>query len=67
VGEFTFINQLGRSVIDYTLVLEGLIGNLIDFKIGTELISSHMHLSVVLGNVLEDIVVMEPRKNVSVE
>jgi hypothetical protein len=66
VGDFTFINQLGRSVIDYALVLEGLIGNLIDFKIGTELISSHMPLSVVLGNVLEDSIVMEPRKNVNV-
>jgi hypothetical protein len=62
VGEFTFINQLGRSVIDYAVVSEGLMGNLIDFKIGTELISSHMLLSVAL----EDIVVMEPRKNVSV-
>jgi hypothetical protein len=27
VGEFTFINQLRRSVIDYALVSEGLVGN----------------------------------------
>jgi hypothetical protein len=60
VGEFTFINQLGRSVVDYVLVSEGLIGNLIDVRIGAELISSHIPLSVVLGNVLEDSVVMEP-------
>jgi hypothetical protein len=66
VGDFTFINQLGRSVMDYTLVSEGLIGNLIDFRIGTELISSHMLLSVVLGNMLEDSVVMEPKKNIRV-
>jgi hypothetical protein len=33
VGEFTFINQLGRSVTDYALILEGLISTLIDFKI----------------------------------
>jgi hypothetical protein len=67
VGDFTRINQLGRSVIDNALVLDGLIGNLIDFRIGTELISSHTPLSVVLGDVFEDNLVMEPRKNVSVE
>lgn len=41
-GDFTFINKLDSSVIDYALAYEGLINN--RFKNGVEIISSHMSL-----------------------
>jgi hypothetical protein len=45
-GEFTFISQAGKSVIDYAMVTEGLIGRLAEFKVGNEIISSHMPLLI---------------------
>jgi hypothetical protein len=32
-GEFTFVNQLGSSVIDNALASDGIICNVIDFKV----------------------------------
>jgi hypothetical protein len=51
-GEFTFVNQLGSSVIDYALAFDGIICN-VDFKVGVEIISSHMPLLVELENIME--------------
>jgi hypothetical protein len=45
-GELTFISQAGKSVIDYAVASEGLIDNLVGFKIGNEIISSHMPLLI---------------------
>jgi hypothetical protein len=33
-GKYTFVNQLGKSVIDYALMSEGILRNLVDFRIG---------------------------------
>jgi hypothetical protein len=44
--EFTFDNQLGSCVIDYALASGGIINNAIDFKVGVEIISSHVPLLV---------------------
>jgi hypothetical protein len=33
-GEFTFVNKLGSSVIDYALTAESVVNNILDFKIG---------------------------------
>jgi hypothetical protein len=41
-GEYTFINQAGKSVIDYAVVSEGLINKLVEFKIGNKIINCHM-------------------------
>jgi hypothetical protein len=38
-GEYTFINWAGNSVIDCALVMEGLIRYLVEFKIGSELLT----------------------------
>jgi hypothetical protein len=51
-GEFTFISQAGKSVIDYAVASEGLINNLVGVKIGNEIISSHMPLLIEIGNVI---------------
>jgi hypothetical protein len=51
-GEFTFISHSGKSVIDYAVASEGLIDNLGGFKIGNEIISSHMPLLTEIGNVI---------------
>jgi hypothetical protein len=48
-----FINQAGKSVIDYAVVSEGLINNLVEFKIGNEIISSHMPLLIEIGNIMQ--------------
>jgi hypothetical protein len=37
-GEFTFINKQGSTMIDYTLVSEGILRNIIDCKIGVEVV-----------------------------
>jgi hypothetical protein len=46
---YTFINHAGKSVIDYAVVLEGLIRNFVEFRIDSEIISSHMPLLIVIG------------------
>jgi hypothetical protein len=51
-GGFMFISQAGKSVIDYAVASEGLIDNLVEFKIGNEIISSHMPLLIEIGNVI---------------
>jgi exonuclease III len=51
-GEFTFVNQLGSSVIDYVLASDGIICNVMDFKVGVEIISSHMPLLVEFENIM---------------
>jgi hypothetical protein len=51
-GEFTFISQAGKSVIDYAVASEGLIDKLVGFKIGNEIISSHMPLLIEIGKVI---------------
>lgn len=33
-GEYTFFNQTGKSTIDFVLVSESLLSNLIEFRIG---------------------------------
>jgi hypothetical protein len=45
-GEYTFVNQLGKSVIDYALISESILRDLVNFKIGTEIISSHMPITI---------------------
>jgi hypothetical protein len=52
-GEYTFISQAGKSVIDYAVVSEGLINNLVEFRIGNEIISSHMPLLTEIGNITQ--------------
>jgi hypothetical protein len=49
-GEFTFISQTGKSAIDYAVGSEGLIDNLVEFKVGNEVVSSHMPLLIEIGN-----------------
>jgi exonuclease III len=51
-GKFTFINQVRKSFIDYAVASEGLRDNLVEFKIGNEIISSHMPLLIELGNAI---------------
>jgi hypothetical protein len=34
-GKYMFVNQLGKSVIDYALMSEGILRDLVDFRIGT--------------------------------
>jgi hypothetical protein len=46
-GEYTFINQAEKSVVDYALSSEGLISNLVEFRIGSEVFSSHKPLLIV--------------------
>jgi hypothetical protein len=41
------------KVFDYAVVSKGLIKNLVEFKIGSEIISSHMPLLIVIGNVIQ--------------
>jgi hypothetical protein len=53
-GEFTFINKQGNSVIDYTLASEGILRHILDFKIGVEVISTHMPLLIELDNIVQD-------------
>jgi hypothetical protein len=45
---------LGSSVIDYALASDGIICSVIDFKVGVEIISSHMSLLVELENIMEE-------------
>jgi hypothetical protein len=52
-GEYTFVNQLSKSVIDYALMYEGTLRDLVDFRIGTEIISSHMPLTITLRSILD--------------
>lgn len=52
-GEYTFINQAGKSVIHYALVYGGLISNLVEFSMGDESISSHMTALTASGNMLQ--------------
>jgi hypothetical protein len=47
-----FISQTGKSVIDYAVASEGLINNLVGFKIGNEIISSHMPFLIEIGKVI---------------
>jgi hypothetical protein len=53
VGEFTFVNQLGSRVIDNALASDGIICNVIDFKVEVEIISSPMSLLAELENIME--------------
>jgi hypothetical protein len=53
-GEFTLVNQLGSSVIDYELASDGIIFDVIDFEVEEEIISNHMPLLVELGNKMEE-------------
>jgi hypothetical protein len=59
-GEFTFVNRLGKRVIDYALVSENILGNVLDFRVGSEIITSHMPLTVVLRSTEHDEVTAEP-------
>jgi hypothetical protein len=52
-GEYTFVKQLGKSVIDYALMSEVILRDLVDFRIGTEIIISHMPLTITIRNVLD--------------
>jgi hypothetical protein len=42
--EITFISKFGSYVIDNTLASEGVINNILDFKTGVEIISTHRPL-----------------------
>ena len=52
--EFTFTDKLGSSVINYTLVSEGIINNILGFKIRVEIISSHMPMLSELEKITDD-------------
>jgi hypothetical protein len=52
-GEFTFINKQSSSIIDYTLASEGILRHIVDFKIGVEVISTHMPLLTELDNTIQ--------------
>jgi hypothetical protein len=52
-GEFTSVEQLRKSVTDYALVSESILGNVSDFRVGSEIISSHMPLTVVLRSTVK--------------
>jgi hypothetical protein len=52
-GEYTFVNLLGKSVTDYTLMSEGTLRDFVDFRTGTEIISSHMPLTITLRSMLD--------------
>jgi hypothetical protein len=52
-GEYRFINEDGKSVIDYAVASESLISNLVGFRLGNETISSHMPLLTVIRNMLQ--------------
>jgi hypothetical protein len=41
-GEYTFVNQLGKSVVDHTLMSEGILSDVVGFRVETEIFSSHM-------------------------
>jgi hypothetical protein len=41
-GDYTFIYQLGESVTDCALMSETMLRDLVDFRIETEITSSHM-------------------------
>jgi hypothetical protein len=41
-GEHTFVNQLSSSVIDYALVMESIIRNVIDFRTEVGIIGNHI-------------------------
>jgi hypothetical protein len=47
-GEFTFVSQTGKSVVDYALKSEGLLLDLVDYRVGEEVISCHMPLTIIL-------------------
>jgi hypothetical protein len=51
-GEHTFVYQLGKSVTDNALMPEGMLRDLVDFRIGMEIISSHMPLTITIRNIL---------------
>lgn len=44
-GEYTFVNQKGKSVVDYSAMSEGILRDLMDFRIGTEIINNHIPLT----------------------
>jgi hypothetical protein len=48
-GEFIFISQVGKTVIDYAVASKDLIDNLVEFKIGNEIISRNMPLLIEIG------------------
>jgi hypothetical protein len=52
-GEYTFVNQLGKSVINYALMSEGILRDLVDFRIGMEIISSHMPLKITIRSIVD--------------
>lgn len=52
--EFNVTTKLGSSVINYALVSEGIINNILDFKIGVEIIITHMPLLLELENITDD-------------
>jgi hypothetical protein len=47
-GEFTFISMIGSSVTDYALMVVGLLDRCKDFRIGDEILSSHLPLLITL-------------------
>jgi hypothetical protein len=47
-GEFTFVSQIDKSVVDCAVMSEGLLLDLVDFRVGEEVISCHMSLTIKL-------------------
>jgi hypothetical protein len=58
-GKHAFINQVGKSVIDYDLVSKGLVGILVEFRMSSEVIFSHIPLLILMGHMLQRNVNME--------
>jgi hypothetical protein len=52
-GNLTFINYLGRCVIDYSLVLRETLEILVNFRVGVEILSSHMPITLELASGIE--------------
>jgi hypothetical protein len=52
-GEYTFINQAGKGVIDYALLSERLISGSVEFRTCNEIIINHMPLLAVTESMLQ--------------
>jgi hypothetical protein len=66
----SFVNRLVKNVTDYVLMSEGIIRDSVDFRIGTDIIYSHMPLTVIIRNAVheekskDEVVIREPHKAV---
>ena len=60
-GQFTCMTETGQSVVDYLLISQSLFSQIIDFKVGNQIISDHFPLEFTVNHNVEVNVIEKPR------